>query len=89
MLGLAYVAANRVKEAMPLLVKHLEANPKDQAALLAGIYATYASHVPTVQSASLPADRTRAQGWAKTYAGLKGDQQALVDAWLGYLQSAK
>jgi VWFA-related protein len=89
MLGLAYVAANRVKEAMPLLIKHLEANPKDQAALLAGIYATYASHVPTVQSASLTADRTRAQGWAQTYSGLKGDQQALVNAWLGYLQDAK
>ncbi len=89
MLALAYVAANRVSDAMPLLIKHLEANPKDQPALLAGVYATYATHSPSAQSGSLAADRTRAQGWAKTYAGLKGQHQALVDAWLGYLQGAK
>ena len=89
MLALAYVAANRASDAMPLLVKHLEANPKDEPALLAGVYATYATHLPTPRSESLPADRTRAQGWAKTYAGLKGQHQGLVDAWLGYLQGAK
>jgi Flp pilus assembly protein TadD len=89
MLALAYVAANRAHEAMPLLVKHLESNPKDEPALLAGVYATYATHSPTVRSESLVADRARAQAWARTYSGLKGPHQGLVDAWIVYLQGAK
>jgi hypothetical protein len=89
MLGLAYVVANRVMEAAPLLLKHLEANPKDEAALLAGIYATYAAHTPVPRAETLAADRTRAQAWAKTYGSLNGAHQGLVDAWIGYLQSAK
>jgi VWFA-related protein len=89
MLGLAYVVANRVMEAAPLLLKHLEANPKDEAALLAGIYATYAAHTPAPRAETLAADRTRAQAWAKTYGSLNGAHQGLVDAWIGYLQSAK
>jgi predicted Zn-dependent protease len=89
MLALAYVAANRAQEAMPLLVKHLESNPKDQPALLAGVYATYATHSPTVRSESLVADRARAQAWAKTYSGLKGQHHGLIDAWMAYLQGVK
>jgi len=89
MLALAYVAANRVSEAMPLLVKHLDTNPKDQPALLAGIYATYATHSPKARAESLTTDRTRAQAWAKSYSTLKGQHQALVDAWVTYLQGAK
>jgi VWFA-related protein len=89
MLALAYVAANRAQEAMPLLVKHLESTPKDEPALLAGVYATYATHSPTVRSESLVADRARAQAWARTYSGLKGQHQGLVDAWIVYLQGAK
>ena len=89
MLGLAYVVGNRLGDATPLLVTHLEANPKDQAALLAGIYATYAAHIPTPRTATLVADRARAQAWAKTYASLKGAHQPLVDAWISYLQSVK
>ncbi len=89
MLALAYVAANRANEAMPLLIKHLESNPKDQPALLAGVYATYATHSPGVRRESLAADRTRAKAWATTYSGLKGQHQGLVDAWMGYLQGVQ
>ena len=88
-LALAYVAANRPADAMPLLVKYLAANPADQEALLAGVYASYASHAPTPQPATLSADRTRAQAWAKSYAAKKGAHQPLVDAWMTYLQGAK
>jgi hypothetical protein len=88
-LGLAYVAANRAVDALPLLVRHLETDPKDQAALLAAVYATYASHVPSPRTDTVAADRTRAQTWAKTYAAQKGAHQAMVNAWITYLQAAK
>jgi predicted Zn-dependent protease len=84
-LALAYVAANRPGDAVPLLARHLETNPKDQEALLAALFALYTRHVPTAQADSLTADRTRAQQWARTYASLKGEHQALVDTWLAYL----
>ena len=85
-LALAYVAADRARDALPLLTQHLETNPKDQEALLAGMYALYSTHVPAPRADTLAADRTRAQSWAKTYASLKGEHQALVDAWMSYLQ---
>ena len=66
-LALAYVVANRPADALPLLTKYLETNPSDQEALLAGIYASYATHAPTPRAATLAADRTRAQAWAKAY----------------------
>jgi VWFA-related protein len=84
-LALAYVAANRTREAIPLLTQHLGRQPKDQEALLAALYAIYSVHVPTPQPETIAADRTRAQEWAKTYASLKGEHQVLVDAWLAYL----
>ena len=89
MLGIAYVIANRAAEGMPLLIKHLDANPKDQAALLAAIYAIYASHSPSPRTDALAADRGRAEAWAKTYASLKGPHQPMVDAWISYLQGSK
>jgi len=89
LLALAFVIGNRAAEAAPLLAKHLEANPTDQAALLAAIYATFATHTPTPRGDTLAADRTRAQAWAKAYASVKGAHQPLVDAWINYLQSAK
>ena len=88
-LALAYVAANRPADAMPLLAKYLAANPADQEALLAGVYASYATHAPTPQPATLSADRSRAQAWAKSYAAKKGAHQPIVDAWMNYLQGAK
>jgi predicted Zn-dependent protease len=88
-LALAYVAGNRPAEAVPLLVRYLETNPKDQEALLAAIYATYSSHTPAPRADALAADRARAQTWAKAYAAQKGAHQALVDAWLTYLQGKK
>jgi thioredoxin-like negative regulator of GroEL len=88
-LALAYVAGNRPADAVPLLARYLEANPKDQEALLAGIYATYAAHVPTPRGERLAADKARAQTWAKAYLAQKGSHQGLVDAWIAYLQGTK
>jgi VWFA-related protein len=88
-LALAYLAANRAVDAVPLLARHLEANPKDSDSLLAGLYATYSSHLPSARMDTLATDRARAQGWAKAYAAQKGEHQALVDAWMKYLQDAK
>jgi hypothetical protein len=88
-LALAYVVGNRAADAVPLLAKYLEGNPTDQEALLAGVYATYATHSPTPREETLAADRARAQTWAKAYSAQKGAHQALVDTWIAYLQSAK
>jgi hypothetical protein len=88
-LALAYVVGNRPADAMPLLARYLETSPNEQDILLAGIYATYASHSPTPHGETLVADRARAQTWAKAYAAQKGAHQALVDAWMTYLQGAK
>jgi tetratricopeptide (TPR) repeat protein len=88
-LALAYVAANRPPEALPLLTTYLQDNPTDQEALLAGVYATYATHSPATRADTITADRMKAQTWAKAYAAQKGVHQALVDAWIRYLASAK
>jgi VWFA-related protein len=88
-LALAYVAADRTRDALPLLTEHLEKNPKDSGAILAALYATYSAHVPSARTETLAADRSRAQAWAKTYAALKGENQTLVDAWIAYLQGQK
>ncbi|HUE88510.1 MAG TPA: VWA domain-containing protein [Vicinamibacterales bacterium] len=85
-LALAYIAADRAIEAAPLLTQYLADNPNDGEALVAGIYVTYAAHVPTPRTDSLQADRDRAQGWAKAYSALRGQHQALVDAWMAYLR---
>ncbi len=87
-LALAYVAANRPDDALPLLTNYLLTNPRDQEALLAGVYAIYASHAPSPRAATLAADQARAQTWAKSYAAQKGTHQALVDAWMGHLKQA-
>ena len=88
-LAMAYVAADRGADALPLLTQHLEANPKDQEALLAGLFSLYSRHLPTAQPDSLASDLARAQGWAKTYASLKGEHLTLVDAWMVYLRGLK
>jgi VWFA-related protein len=85
-LALAYIAADRASEAAPLLAQYLKGNPKDGEALVAAIYVTYAAHVPTPNADTLPADRERAQAWAKAYAALRGEHQPLVDAWMAYLR---
>jgi hypothetical protein len=88
-LALAYVAGNRPADAVPLLARYLESSPNDPDILLAGVYATYATHTPSPRGETLVADRARAQTWAKAYAAQKGAHQALVDAWIAYLQGAK
>jgi VWFA-related protein len=88
-LALAYVVGNRPGDALPLLVSHLQGQPTDQAALLAGIYATYAAHASGVQADTLASDRTRAQTWAKAYAAGGGTMQNLTQAWVKYLEGLK
>jgi hypothetical protein len=88
-LGLAYIVGNRTADALPLLAKHLETAPKDQAALLAGIYATYASHAAGPNAATLATDRTRAQAWGKAYAASGGELQNLARAWMKHLEGLK
>lgn len=88
-LALAYIAAERTDDAVPLLTRYLGENPKDSDAMIAGIYALYARHVPTPRSAALDADRQLASAWAKAYATQRGPHQALVDAWMTYLQAAR
>jgi VWFA-related protein len=88
-LGLAYIVGNRTADALPLLTRHLETAPKDQAALLAGIYATYAAHAGGPKLDTLVADRSRAQTWAKAYAASGGPMQNLATAWIKYLEGLK
>lgn len=88
-LGLAYIVGNRTADALPLLARHLDASPNDQAALLAGIYATYATHAAGPKQDTLAADRTRAQAWARAYAANKGEMQNLTQAWMKHLEGLK
>jgi tetratricopeptide (TPR) repeat protein len=88
-LALAYVVGNRTADALPLLARHLSAEPTDQAALLAGIYATYVTHAGGANAESLATDRTRAQTWAKAYATSGGGLQNLSQAWMKYLDGLK
>jgi VWFA-related protein len=88
-LALAYVVGNRATDALPLLARHLAEQPKDQAALLAGIYATFATYAGGSHRDALAADRARAQGWAKAYAASGGEMQNLVDAWMKHLEGLK
>jgi tetratricopeptide (TPR) repeat protein len=85
-LAMAYVAADRPRDALPLLMQLIESNPKDQEALLAALFAIYSQHVPARQPETLAADRARAQTWARAYAALKGEHMTLVDAWMAYLR---
>jgi VWFA-related protein len=88
-LALAYVVGNRPGDALPLLVSHLLAQPTDEPALLAGIYATYAAHANGAQADALDTDRARAQAWAKAYAAGGGTMQDLTQAWVKYLEGLK
>jgi hypothetical protein len=88
-LALAYIVGNRASDALPLLAKHLEGAPKDQAALLAGIYATYATHAAGPKADTVAADRARAQTWMKAYAASGGALQNLAQAWVKHLEGLK
>jgi VWFA-related protein len=88
-LALAYIVGNRAPDALPLFAKHLEGSPKDQAALLAAIYATYATHAAGPKADTLAADRARAQTWMKAYAASGGALQNLAQAWVKHLEGLK
>src|SRR5690606_20736909 len=88
-LALAYVAGNRPADAVPVLARYLEEHPSDRDALLAALYATYATHSPSPRRERLAEDVARAETWARTYASQKGKHRALVDAWLQYLRAQR
>ena len=88
-LALAYLAANRGSDALPLLARYLEVNPRDQDTLLSGIYATYVTHLPTARPETIAADRAGPKPGPRRTASLKGERQALVDLWIKYLQGLK
>ena len=89
LLGIAYVLGQRPSDALPVLTPYLDANPTDQAALLAGIFAVYARHVDTPQRDTLAADRDRATKWMKAYTASNGPMQPLVAAWVKHVESLK
>ena len=89
LLGIAYVLGGRAGDAVPVLTSYLETNATDGAALLAGIFSTYARHLNGVQPATLAADKISAAKWSKAYASTKGPIQSLVDAWAKYVQGLK
>jgi hypothetical protein len=53
------------------------------------VYAAYRRHLSAPNAATLPADRTQARSWARAYAITKGPLVPLVEAWAGYLETAK
>jgi VWFA-related protein len=89
LLGVAYVLGQRSADALPVLAPYLDANPADQAALLAAIFATYTRHLETPQRDTLAADRDRAAKWSKAYAASGGPMQPLVAAWVKHLEGLK
>jgi VWFA-related protein len=89
LLGVAYVLGQRPADALPVLTPYLDANPIDQAALLAGIFAAYARHLDMPQRDTLAADRDRATKWSKAYAASGGPMQPLVAAWVKHLEGLK
>jgi VWFA-related protein len=89
LLGVAYVLGNRASEAVVVLVPYLDANPADQAALLAAIFGTYTRHLATPQRDTLVVDRDRAAKWTKAYTAAGGPLPQLVGAWSKYLQDLK
>ncbi len=89
LLGVAYVLGQRPADALPVLMPYLDANPTDQAALLAGIFAAYARHLDMPQRDTLAADREHATKWFKAYAASGGPMQPLVAAWVKYLDALK
>ena len=87
LLGLAYTLGGRPADAVTVLSPYLDANPTNQAALLAAIFSTYIRHAGAQQPATLADDRANVAKWAKAYAASKGPLQPLVEAWVTHLQS--
>jgi tetratricopeptide (TPR) repeat protein len=89
LLGVAYVLGNRPGEAVAVLAPYLDANPTDQAALLAAIFSTYSRHLAAPQRDTLAGDRDRAAKWTKAYTTAGGPLPQLVSAWSKFLQDLK
>jgi len=89
LLGVAYVLGNRAGEAVVVLAPYLDANPSDQAALLAAIFGTYTRHLAAPQRDTLTVDRDRAAKWTKAYMTSGGPLPQLVSAWSKFLQDLK
>jgi VWFA-related protein len=89
LLGIAYVLGGRAGDAVTVLTSYLDANPSDAAALLAGIFSTYARHLNGAQTATLATDQANVAKWSKAYASTKGPMQPLVAAWVKHVHELK
>ncbi|MGD9903460.1 MAG: VWA domain-containing protein [Vicinamibacterales bacterium] len=89
-LALAYALAGDADKGLPPLSTYLNGpGAKDGPALAAGVYATYRRHLTSTNAATIAADRTQARAWARAYAITKGPLVPLVEAWAGFLDTAK
>ncbi len=89
-LALAYALTGNAEMALPLLLTHL-AGPgaADGPAMAAGVYSLYRRHVAVADLSTIANDRTQARAWARAYAATKGPMAPIVEAWAGFLETAK
>jgi hypothetical protein len=89
-LALAYALSGDGARGLPALTKYLAgAGNKDGAALAAGVYTLYRRHAAGTDTTAIAADKVTARGWARGYASTKGSLGPIVEAWAGFLESAK
>ncbi len=89
-LALAYALSGDTAKGVPHLTAYLTGpGSKDGAALAAGVYALYRRHVGGIDTTSLAADTVQARAWSRGYALTKGPLGPIVEAWAGFLESAK
>ena len=89
-LALAYALSGDGTKGLPALTAYLGgAGSKDSAALAAGVYVLYRRHAAGTDTTSIAADKATARGWARAYAATKGPLTPIVEAWAGFLESAK
>lgn len=89
-LALAYALSGDGTKGLPALTTYLGgAGSKDSAALAAGVYVLYRRHAAGTDTTSIATDKTTARSWARAYAATKGPLTPIVEAWAGFLESAK
>jgi predicted Zn-dependent protease len=82
-LGLAYLAAGRTGDALPLLSAYADAHPGDADTLFAVLRLLYETR------AASGAERERFLRYARAYVAAAGPQQALVAHWMKAASGAK
>jgi VWFA-related protein len=89
-LALAYALSGETAKGLPALTTYLDGpGSKDGASLAAGVFALYRRHAAGTDASAIAADKVKARGWARAYAGTKGPLGPIVEAWAGFLEGAK